>query len=143
MKVSSDSAAVPPLRVPPEVTASAADFWRGGEYGELRIPRCEDCGLWLLPPAPICRGCGSRSLRAEVASGRGVVQAFTVNRQQWNPAGRVEPYLIAFVELPEQEHLRLLTNVVGCAVDEVHVGMEVEVVFEQLEDVWLPLFRPV
>jgi hypothetical protein len=35
-----------------------------------------------------------------------------------------------------------MTNIVECAPDDVHVGMLVEVVFDEHEDVWLPLFRP-
>jgi len=36
-----------------------------------------------------------------------------------------------------------LTNIVGCAIDDVVTGMAVEVVFAQHEDVFVPLFRPV
>jgi uncharacterized OB-fold protein len=35
-----------------------------------------------------------------------------------------------------------MTNIVGCAPDEVYVGMPVEVTFDEHDDVWLPLFRP-
>ena len=38
--------------------------------------------------------------------------------------------------------MRLTTNVVGCEPDEVHIGQEVAVRFEQHDDVWLPLFEP-
>ena len=53
------------------------------------------------------------------------------------------PYAIAMVELPEQPGMRLTTNIVECEPEDVHIGMEVEVVFEQREDVYFPLFRPV
>jgi uncharacterized OB-fold protein len=78
----------------------------------------------------------------ESVSGRGVVYAYTVNRYQWLP-DMAPPYVIATVELVEQSGLQLMTNVVGCAVDEVSIGMEVEVVFAQHDDVFVPLFRPV
>jgi acetyl-CoA acetyltransferase len=38
--------------------------------------------------------------------------------------------------------VHLTTNVVGCEPDEVAIGQEVQVHFEQHEDVWLPLFEP-
>jgi uncharacterized OB-fold protein len=72
-------------------------------------------------------------------SGRGFVHSFTVNYQQWVPD--TYPYVIAIVELDEQSGLRLTSNIVGCPFDEVHVGMRVEVTFESVEDVWLPLFQ--
>lgn len=90
---------------------------------------------------PMCRRCGSTRVSAQPASGRGRVASFTVNRQQWGPEDG-GPYLIALVELEEQAGLNLLTNLVDCGLDEVAMGMPVEVAFRPLEDVWLPLFRP-
>ena len=52
------------------------------------------------------------------------------------------PYVIANVALDEDPSVRLTTNIVGCDPDDVHVGQEVAVRFEQHEDVWLPLFEP-
>ncbi len=75
-------------------------------------------------------------------SGRAVVATFTLNHQPWVPSPD-HPYCIAIVEIEEQPGLRLMTNVVGCAPEEVEIGMPVEVVFEQHDDVWFPLFQPV
>ena len=66
---------------------------------------------------------------------------YTVNRQVWE-AGLEAPYVIAIVELAEQRGLRLTTNIVHCLLDDVCIGMPVHVVFEQHDDVWLPLFEP-
>jgi hypothetical protein len=52
------------------------------------------------------------------------------------------PYVVAIVEIEEQADLRLMTNVVNCDVEKVRVGMPVRVLFEQHEDVWIPLFEP-
>ena len=35
-----------------------------------------------------------------------------------------------------------MTNIVGCAPDDVRIGMPVQVIFEHHDDVWLPLFEP-
>jgi uncharacterized OB-fold protein len=49
------------------------------------------------------------------------------------------------VELPEQEGLRLTTVIVHCPVDEVAIGMPVQVTFEAHEDenIWIPMFEPI
>lgn len=47
------------------------------------------------------------------------------------------------IELDDEPDVRVVSNLVGVALDEVAVGLEVEVFFEQWDDVWLPLFRPV
>jgi hypothetical protein len=82
------------------------------------------------------------SLTPEPVSGRGSVYSYTVNRYQWLP-GMPPPYVIATVELVEQAGLQLLTNVVDCSVESVHIGMEVEAAFIAGEDIYLPVFRPV
>jgi uncharacterized OB-fold protein len=40
------------------------------------------------------------------------------------------PYIIALVDLEGVPDVRLLTNVVDCALDDVRVGMPVKVIFE-------------
>jgi uncharacterized OB-fold protein len=52
------------------------------------------------------------------------------------------PYVHAIVELAEGP--RLMTNVVECPVDQVRIGMPVEVVFDDVTpEMTLPKFRPV
>lgn len=131
-----------PMRVPPLLTKLNTAYWTAGAVGELRIQRCRACGLWQDPPTPVCRSCYSAQVIDELASGKATVATFTINHQQWSPTATPDPYVIAIVELREQEGLRLLTNIVNCRVDEVRIGMPVRAVFEPFEDVWLPLFEP-
>ena len=130
-----------PFRVLPQVVAGNEHFWTGGAQGELRLLRCAACRHWIHPPAPICPRCLSRDVRPEAASGRARLATYTVNHQPWIP-GFPPPYVIAIVELEEQPGLRLTTNVVDCAVPELRIGMPLRVVFEQHDDVWIPLFAP-
>jgi uncharacterized OB-fold protein len=92
------------------------------------------------PPGPICPVCRTRTLEPTPVSGRATVASYTVNHQPWIP-GFDPPYVVAIVEIDEQPSVRLMTNVVGCPPEDVEVGMLVQVVFEQYEDVWLPLFE--
>lgn len=131
-----------PFRVLPRVTEQNEHFWRGGAQGELRFLRCQRCGYWIHPPAPVCPQCLSREVAPEATSGRAVVHTYTVNEQPWIPT-LDPPYVVAIVELPEQEGLRLTTNIVNCDPYEVTIGMEVQVTFEEYDDVWLPFFEPV
>jgi len=128
-------------RVLPKITARNVHFWQGGADGVLRLMRCQTCGAYLHPPAPVCSSCRSMNVQPEPLSGDGAVYAYTVNRYQWVP-GMEPPYVVALVELVEQAGLRLLTNIVGCAVDDVCTGMEVEAVFARNDDVFVPVFRP-
>lgn len=130
-----------PFRVLPTLDDTNRHFWTGGAHGELRILRCARCRTWVHPPAPVCPACLATDLAPEATSGRAIVHTYTVNHQAWYP-GLDPPYVVAIVELPEQEGLRLTTNIVGCAPDDVSIGMPVRVTFEPYDDVWLPLFEP-
>lgn len=130
------------FRVLPRLDDDNTFFWTSGADGTLRFLRCTTCGYFVHPPSPICPDCLTRTLVPHAVSGRATVASFTVNHQPWMPTFD-GPYVIALVEIDEQPSVRLMTNIVDCDVDEVHVGMPVEVTFEHNDDVWLPLFRPV
>jgi acetyl-CoA acetyltransferase/uncharacterized OB-fold protein len=125
----------------PQLTPFNEWFWTSGADGQLRIEGCADCGKLVHPPTPICPACHSRNRERRLVSGRGTVIGFTVNQQQWLP-DMAPPYVIANVALAEDPGVRLTTNIVGCDPDDVRVGHEVQVHFEQQDDVWLPLFTP-
>jgi uncharacterized protein len=131
----------PLLRLLPRLTDDVAFFWTSGEDGVLRFLRCDDCGFYIHPPGPVCPRCLSRHVQPQPVSGLGHVETFTVNYQQWIPGS--DPYIIAWVSIDEQPDVRLTTNLVGVEPDDVWIGMPVRVLFEQADDVWLPLFAPV
>jgi uncharacterized OB-fold protein len=130
-----------PFRVLPQVTACNRHFWTGGADGELRFLRCRECRTYVHPPAPVCPKCLARDLAPEAVSGRATVLTYTLNHQPWVPAPD-HPYAIAIVEIEEQPGLRLMTNVVNCPPESVRIGLPVRVVFEQHEDVYVPVFEP-
>jgi len=131
------------FRLQPLIDDENRHYWEGGREGELRFLACRKCDELIHPPAPVCPRCLGRDRVVRAVSGRATVHTFTVNHHPWVP-GFDPPYVVAIVELDEQTGLRLMTNIVGCAVEEVEIGMQVEVCFEALEDGgWLPLFKPV
>jgi acetyl-CoA acetyltransferase/uncharacterized OB-fold protein len=131
----------PTVRPLPQLTPMNEWFWTSGSDGCLRIQGCNECGALVHPPVPLCPRCRSTSWEPTVVSGRGTVVGFTENQHQWLP-GFEPPYAIAVVALAEDRSVRLTTNVVGCAPEDVHIGQVVTVRFELHEDVWLPLFAP-
>ncbi|MEO8693154.1 MAG: OB-fold domain-containing protein [Acidimicrobiales bacterium] len=130
--------AAPPL---PHLTPWNRYFWTSGAEGVLRIQQCRGCQRLLHPPLPRCPDCHSDDLTETIVSGCGIVEAVTVNHQPWHPAF-VPPYVIAIVALAEDPAVRLTTNIVNCAPEDAVIGLPVRVLFEQRDDVWLPLFEP-
>ncbi len=129
-----------PFRVLPALDDENRFFWTSGADGKLRFLRCNQCGYYLHPPQPQCPQCESRDLAPREVSGRGTVHSFTINHQPWD--GSTEPWAIVLIEFPEQEGLRLTSNMVNCANDDVKIGMQVQVWFEQHGDIYFPLFEP-
>lgn len=130
----------PSIRLLPRVDQDNHFFWTSGADGLLRFLRCRACESLVHPPAPRCPYCLAGYLSPEPVSGRGVLESFTVNHQQWIPGS--DPYIVGLVSIQEQSDVRLTTNLVDVEPEDVEIGMEVEVVFEHCDDVYLPLFRP-
>jgi uncharacterized OB-fold protein len=111
-------ATAPPFRILPKLTDHNRDFWTGGARGELRFWRCQDCGFYIHPPQPLCPMCRSKNMKTEAVSGRATLATFSVNHQPWMPGPEL-PYIVAIVEIVEQPSVRLTTNLVNCAPDQI------------------------
>lgn len=125
----------------PRVTPDNRHFWEGGRDGVLVLLRCPRCGYFVHPPGPRCPRCLSPEVEPSVVSGLARLYTFTINEHQWD-SFMPKRYVIGNVELVEQAGLRLTTNVIGCEPEEVSIGMELAVCFEQNGEVFLPLFFP-
>jgi uncharacterized OB-fold protein len=123
----------------PAITAANRHFWCGGADGRLHILRCAD-GHWIHPYAARCPTCGSAEIAPEPVSGYGQVAGFTANHQPWLPGIEV-PYIVAIVELAEQQDIRLMTNMPRTPIGQVHIGMKVKVFFDQYGEIFVPLFE--
>lgn len=129
----------------PELTPVTKPFWDAAAQGRLVMQRCADCNSWVWCPRPACVECGSERLEWRPLSGRGRVFAFSIVREVVGSAlrgfAKDIPYVIAWIDL--EEGPRFCSNVVGCAIDEVRIGMPVAVTFEQASpEIWLPKWRP-
>lgn len=131
-----------PGRPLPAITLDNEFFWTAGADGVLRLQECRDCTALIHPPAPVCRYCRGTDMGVREVSGRGTLAGFTVNHRFSLP-GMPAPYVVAQVAINEDPRVRLTTNIIEADPDELELGRQVEVVFDNIEDVWLPLFRPV
>lgn len=131
----------------PTVIDETRPFWEGTLAEELRVQACNACGNRQLPGGPCCTSCLSQDLRWDRASGRGTVFSHSVVRHAFHPtfADQV-PYVVADVQL--EEGPILTSNVTDCPVEDVRIGLPVEVWFDdEMEDAFhqklrLPKFRP-
>ncbi|OBK78964.1 OB-fold domain-containing protein [Mycobacterium sp. 1164985.4] len=125
----------------PELTVLNEFFWTAGADGVLRIQECRDCESLIHPPQPVCRYCRGRNMGVRDVSGKATLSAFTVNHRFGFP-DLPPPYVVAQVAIVEDPRVRLTTNIVDCDSDDLKLGQFVEVTFQQIDDVWLPVFKP-
>ena len=87
----------------------------------------------------MCPHCRALETEWVPSKGKGTVYSWVVYRESPHP-GFKAPYAVVLVEL--EEGVRLVSNLVDVAPEEVSIGMPVEVVFDQVsEEVVLPKFR--
>ena len=93
---------------------------------------------------PVCHACRSSGYEWHPVSGKGVVFTYIIAHHPPNPAYQDQvPYNVVLVELPDAGNVRMVGNLLDCALDEVRVGMAVEVEFEDVNnDVTLIQWRP-
>jgi hypothetical protein len=127
-------------------------FWEGASKGELRIQHCADCARPRMPPRPMCPWCNSLGFVWRTMSGRGTIWSFVVAHPPLLPAyAELAPYNVVTIALDEDPSLRLVGNLVASPQGRIHevdpasiqIGAPVQVVFQQVEDVYLPRWMPV
>lgn len=132
------------MKIVPGVDDLTRPYWEAAADHRLIMQCCTACGKFTdYPPIPICPHCNSTSLGWRSVSGRGTVDSFTIVHHPVHPVV-VDglPYTLVVVALDEGP--RMLTQLRECPPERVHVGLKVEVVFEDLApDIGLPQFRPV
>jgi uncharacterized protein len=123
-----------PTWLVPRPTPEAREFWEGAARGELRIQRCNACGLHQHYPRMLCSHCSSLDLAWVTASGRGTVYSFTVIRQNGVPPFNERlPFVVALVEL-EEPGARILAAMPDCPPEDARIGMPVVAAFRPAGD---------
>jgi len=112
----------------PNASWETRGYWEGAGRGEIVLQRCPSCGAVQHKPRALCMSCLHDEVEHFVASGRGTVYTFTVtNQNQAKGFAEACPYVMAYVDL--EEGVRVLTNIVNCDPDTVHIGMAVTAEF--------------
>ena len=128
----------------PDPDVDTEGFWQATAEGRLALCRCRTCRAWLQPPLERCRHCNEPTA-FEAVTGRGVVHSYIVVHHPVAPGYLDQlPYVVALVELAEQQGLRLPGRLVGIEPPDVTIGMAVQAEIVPLPggDHRVPVFRP-
>jgi uncharacterized protein len=126
-----------------------AEYWAGAEAGELRIPRCDNCGRYHWYPKDECAYCGGDAFTWTATGGRGTLFSWVVVTHPFLPQfADLVPFVPALVALDEDPSVRIPTRMVDCDPADLDFEMPVQVVFRPLQfagvdgEVTAPLFAP-
>ena len=120
----------------PRIYPDNAAFWAGTADGRLLLPHCTACGKLHWYPRPQCPFCMSERIEFRASAGTGAIYSFSVS---WR-VGPV-PYAIAYVRL--DEGVTMMSNIVDCDLDALHIGQRVKLVMKPAEGgTLLPMFTP-
>jgi len=110
----------------------ATPFWDAIEAGEIRLPKCSNCGSWQWYPDEAGANCPGAQLQWEPVAQTGVLHSFSVVHRNFLPGAETTvPFAVGLVELDGVEGPRLVSTLdhpEGWA-----VGDRVRARFEEVE----------
>ena len=125
----------------PVINSTTAEFWKATTEGRFILQRCDACNIVLWFPRRNCPKCWTEDVSTFDAEQTGTVYSFTVVRKGKGAFQDAGPFVVAYVELADGP--RIMTNIVDCDIDALHIGMPVEMVFHDTgEGSALYRFRP-
>jgi len=127
----------------PEPRPETQIYWDACKRHELILPKCRSCGRFFFYPRAVCPHCMSRDIEWVGSRGRGKIWTFSVHHLGPTKAYKGDPpHVVAIIDI--EEGCKMMSNIVGCSPEDVSIGMEVEVVFDDVtDDITLPKFKPI
>jgi uncharacterized OB-fold protein len=94
--------------------------------------RCKQCGDVVFPKRKLCTLCDSDELMEEVFIGeKGTLYTYTIVRSGY--PNFESPYILGLVELADGKDLRVLSQIEDCPLDEVRIGMPLELTIGKIK----------
>ena len=117
-----------------------APFWEACGERRLIAQRCRASGRVWLPPSPRSPESHDEAWDWVELSGRGRIWSFVIMHQKYFESFADElPYNVIQVEL--EEGAMMIANLSGVGNADIEIGAEVEVVWDERDNLTLPMFR--
>jgi len=103
--------------------------------GKLVVQQCSQCEKFQHAPEDICQSCQSFELHNFESQGQGKVESVAVVDHAIHPSLKDKvPYAIVAVSVDDAPGVLIVGNVIGKAPDDIRIGDNVSVVFEEVDD---------
>ncbi|MGC8896937.1 MAG: Zn-ribbon domain-containing OB-fold protein [Bacteroidota bacterium] len=97
----------------------------------LEAAKCTKCGKISFPPRLICPNCKGKEFQKVQLADEGKILTYTVVRVASRAFSMETPYVVGIVEL--NGGVRLTTQIVDCAPEDVTIGKPVKLVFRRIQ----------
>ena len=130
-----------PQKSLPKINKVDQPFWEGAVKEKFLLQKCKSCGKVQFFPRVACVDCFAELDWIE-AKGTGKIHSFTLVRVPRNPAFKEETP-IYYINVILDEGVIIESRLVGKGIDEVKLGVRVEVAFQptQSPEIKLPVFE--
>lgn len=127
----------------PQPSRDDAPFWDACNESRLIIRHCTDCKRFSHPPMPSCPHCASIRMGWKEVSGNGTVYTYTISHHPTHSALKGSgAYNVAVVLLDDADDVRLVSNVVDVAPEDMKIGLSVSVYWDAVAGGFqLPRFK--
>jgi uncharacterized OB-fold protein len=135
----------PYLKPLPDISEANRPFWEGLQRHEFLVPKCDNCGDYNWVPYPACRSCLSEDQAWTAVSCDATIYSFTIIHRGHGQFNDDAPYALVMGKLVEEPQACIvLGNTRDIANEDLHVGMPIRIVYEDIpgEDVTLWRFGP-
>ena len=126
----------------PEFRPETKPYWDACKKHELLLPKSKETNKFFFYPRAFSPGDDMSEVVWEKASGKAKVWTFSIHHMGPTKAYKSDgAYVVALVET--DEGVKMMTNIINCDPKDVYIGMDVEVVFDDVtSEVTLPKFKP-
>ncbi len=121
--------------LPDRADLDNAAFWAATAEDRLQVKLCAACSRHHWPPRLGCPYCGSDRVAWSAVDPAGEVFSWTVIYRSQTPGFEAEvPYAVVLIALKSAPGVRMVGNLVNCALEGLRAGLPVEAVFTPAAD---------
>lgn len=136
-----------PYKIIPAPDEQTRPYWEGAKEGKLVMQQCQNCKFFIHPPQFFCANCKgiNPNLGWGQLSGKGKLYNYALHHD--TQIGGFEdkvPYILAIIQLDEQEDLMVYGNILNAAYEDLKLGMPLQAVWEDTDnpDIKIMQWRP-
>lgn len=118
-----------------KILLTVKNFYKFCSERKLMGVKCNECDVVLVPPRPFCPKCHSSNIDWVRLKGRGILQTYSEIHMAPPEFQAIAPYVVGLVKFEEGPSLLGIIRVKR--IEDIRIGMELAVDFENVPESWV------